>query len=62
MIGPTALVSVVGGIQPLFALVIGLVLSKWVPQIIKEDTKKGTVVLKLVAIAIIFVGVIFINR
>ena len=62
LIGPTALVSVVGGIQPLFALVIGLALSKWVPQIIKEDTKKGTVVLKLVAIAIIFVGVVFINR
>jgi drug/metabolite transporter (DMT)-like permease len=62
IIGPAALVSVTGGIQPLFALIIGLVMSKWFPTIIKEDVRMKIVVYKLVAIAIIFIGVAFINR
>lgn len=62
LIGPTALVSVVGGIQPLFALIIGLALSKWFPQIIKEDIKRETIVRKLVAIVVIFIGIAYINH
>ena len=61
MVGPAALVSVVGGIQPLFALIVGLLFSKWFPQIIKEDIKKETVLLKLVAIVIVFAGIVTMN-
>jgi len=52
---------VVGGIQPLFALIVGLLFSKWFPQIIKEDIKKETVLLKLVAIVIVFAGIVTMN-
>lgn len=62
LIGPTALVAVVGGAQPLFALIVGLFLSIWFPDIIKEDIKRSTVAYKLIAIAIMFVGIIFVNR
>lgn len=62
LIGPTALVSVVGGVQPLFALVVGLALSIWFPDIIKEDIKKKTIAYKLVAIVVMFIGIVFINR
>ena len=62
LIGPTALVSVVGGIQPLFALIIGLAMSTWFPNVIKEDIKVRVVLYKLAAILVMFVGVIFINK
>lgn len=62
LIGPTALVSVVGGIQPLFALVIGLIMSIWFPDIIKEDIKEKTLMYKFLAIVVMFIGVVFINR
>ena len=58
LIGPTALVSVVGGIQPLFALITGVVMSIWFPEIIREDIKRGTLLLKLSAIAVILVGLV----
>lgn len=62
LIGPTALVSVVGGIQPLFALAVGIVLSKWFPEVIREDIRRETITLKLIAILVIFGGIIVMNR
>ena len=56
-----SLVTVLGGFQPFFLLGFGLILSRWFPGIVKEDTQKSTVVLKLVAVVLIFVGVWFIN-
>ncbi len=56
-----SLVTVLGGFQPFFMLAFGLILSRWFPNVVKEDVEKKTVVLKLAAIILIFAGVWFIN-
>lgn len=50
------LVSIIGGLQPLIVLILGLILSVWFPQIIKEDIRKMVVTHKLISILIIFSG------
>lgn len=52
-----SLVSALGRTQSVFVLIFGLVLSIWFPHIIKEDLRGRTVLLKLVAIALMFWGV-----
>jgi len=61
VLGPIALVSVISGIQPIFALFYGLILSVWFPKIVKEDIARSTLALKIMAIIIIFAGIWFIN-
>lgn len=56
-----SLASALGGFMPFFSLVYGIILSVWFPYIVKEDIKKSTLLFKLIAIALIFVGVWFIN-
>jgi len=56
-----SLVSVLGGFQPFFMLVFGLILSRWFPKIIKENVAKKVVVLKFVAVILIFIGVWFVS-
>lgn len=51
------LVTVVGGLQPFFMLIFGLILSVWFPKIVKEDIQKSIIFLKLIAIVLIFIGV-----
>lgn len=50
------LVNIIGGIQPLVVLILGLILSVWFPQIIKEDIRKVVVAHKLISILLIFSG------
>lgn len=54
-----ALVAVLGGTQPFFVLIFGLILSVWFPHVVKEDIRGSTIIQKVVAIAIIFAGVMF---
>ncbi|KKR33418.1 MAG: Conserved hypothetical membrane protein, DUF6 family [Candidatus Gottesmanbacteria bacterium GW2011_GWC2_39_8] len=61
-LAPIALVSVVGGVQPLFVLTEGILLSVWFPRLIKEDISKSTLKLKIFSIIMIFVGIILINK
>lgn len=61
-LGSVYLVSVLGGTQPFFVFAIGLALSLWFPEVVKEDISKRTLIYKLTAIAIMFAGIIFINR
>lgn len=56
LLGSVALVSVIGGVQPFFVLVYGLILSIWFPSIIKEDIQKNTILIKALAILLIFIG------
>ena len=56
-----AIVSVLNRFQPLFALLYGVILSIWFPHVLKEDIKGSTIALKVVSIAIIFVGLWFIR-
>jgi uncharacterized membrane protein len=57
---PVAFVSIVGGVQPLFVLLFGIMLSMWFPKIIKEDISKSVVGIKLLSILLIFIGLYFI--
>ncbi|MHB8599155.1 MAG: EamA family transporter [Ktedonobacteraceae bacterium] len=56
LLGSVALVSVIGGVQPFFVLLYGLILSIWFPSIIQEDIQRETVLLKALAILLIFIG------
>jgi hypothetical protein len=56
LLGSVALVSVIGGVQPFFVLVYGLILSIWFPSVIREDIQKNTVLMKALAILLIFMG------
>ncbi len=61
-LAPVALVTVIAGTQPFFVLLIGVILSVWFPHIIEEDIKKSTILLKFIAIALIFIGAFLIQK
>lgn len=50
------IVSVLGGVQPFFVLIYGIILSVWFPQILKEVITKKTLGLKFFSIVIIIIG------
>lgn len=54
------IVSIIAGLQPLFVLIYGIILSIWFPYILKEVVTKKTVSLKLFSIFIIIIGSYFI--
>jgi len=56
-IAPVALVSVVTGTQPLFTLIFAIILSRFFPQIIKENISKGALGIKFSSIFLILVGI-----
>ena len=49
-------VNLMGSIQPMFVLVFGIVLTKWFPNIIKEDISKAIIYKKIASILFILVG------
>lgn len=49
-------VNVVGGIQPILLLVFGIILSKWFPGVVSEDISRRTIMHKVLAAAVIFMG------
>ena len=55
-IGFITLVNALSSIQPFFVLLFATILSVFYPRILKEEFSKQTVLLKLVAIAIMFLG------
>ncbi|MDP2789607.1 MAG: EamA family transporter [bacterium] len=57
-LAPLALVTVVGAIQPLFVLLIGLGLTVFFPRILKEDIRNKVIALKVAAALIVLVGII----
>lgn len=61
-LAPAALVAAIGGIQPFFVFVLGTALSVWFPSFVKEDIRKSTIALKVLAICLIFIGVWFVYR
>ncbi len=58
-LGPVALVSVLGNLNPLFVFLFGLVLSFWLPNILKEDVSRKTIGIKIAAIVLVFIGASF---
>ncbi len=58
---PVVLVQSVAGIQPLFVLIIGIVLSVLFPQIVRESLRFKHMTQKIVGIAIIIGGVLLLE-
>jgi uncharacterized membrane protein len=55
-LGPVALVSALGSTSPFFTLIFGVILSLWLPQVIKEDIAESTLAIKITAIVFILAG------
>jgi hypothetical protein len=55
-IGMISLVYAVVSTQPFFIFIYMLLMTKLAPKIVKEEIDKSTIILKLVAIFLIFFG------
>jgi drug/metabolite transporter (DMT)-like permease len=55
-LGPITLVSTTGLISPLFTLFFAILMTKYLPKVLKEEIDKKAVALKLVAIVLILLG------
>jgi uncharacterized membrane protein len=55
-VGPITLVSTIGLISPLFTLFFAILITKYLPRVLREDIDRRTVALKLVAIVLIIYG------
>jgi len=60
-VGSVTLVNALASIQPFIVLVFALIISVFYPTIFKEDLKKANILIKVVAIILIFIGVILIT-
>lgn len=56
-----SLVGILGGFQPLFVLIYGVILSLWFPFILKETISKKTFGIKVFAIIMILIGASFLS-
>lgn len=62
MKGPTPLVAALSSsLLPLFVFILALTTSIYFPGIVKEDIDRKVILAKLAAIALIIIGIIFIN-
>jgi drug/metabolite transporter (DMT)-like permease len=59
-VGYVTLVSALASLQPFFLLLFAVALSIFYPKILKEEIGKSAVLLKLLAIALMFTGAILI--
>ena len=60
-LGPTALVSVLGGTQVFFGIVAGWVLTVLVPSIYREDVARRDLLRKGAVALVLFAGIACIN-
>jgi len=60
LLAPIALVRVVEGYQPVFVLVLGIIITKMFPKILEEKMNWRNLVPKIVAITIICIGSYFV--
>lgn len=62
LLAPIALVQAIGGLQPFFVLLFGVVLTLLFPRISQESLTKKDLVQKFAGIAAIILGTLIINR
>lgn len=60
LLSPIALVRVVEGYQPVFALIFGIMITKMFPHVLQEKMHWKHLVPKIIAIIVIFVGSCFV--
>ena len=58
-LAPISLVTVIGGLQPLFVLIIVAILSFKFPKILKEELNKKVIIQKSIAIFLMIIGLMF---
>lgn len=58
--GSASLISVLRGFQSIFVFIFSLVLSIWLPKILKEELVSGVLLTKAIAISLMLVGLFFI--
>jgi len=58
--GSASLISVLRGFQSIFVFIFSLVLSIWLPKILKEELVSGVLLTKVIAISLMLVGLFFI--
>lgn len=62
LLAPSAgLVAVLGGIQPFYVLVLGVLFTLFLPKIVKEKITRKEITQKLVGVVIIFIGIVIMN-
>ena len=59
--GFITLVNALSSVQSFFVLLLTVVISIFYPQILKEEIQRSTVIIKVIAIAIMFTGVILVS-
>lgn len=60
--GPVSIISVFRGFQSVFVLVYAVVLSIWLPKILKEELSKGILGIKAIAIFLMVIGLYLIYQ
>lgn len=60
--GPVSLISAFRGFQSLFVLIYAVVLSIWLPKILKEELGKGVLSIKVIAIFLMISGLYLIDK
>ena len=58
--GSASLISVFRGFQSIFVFIFSLVLSIWLPRILKEELARGVLLIKIIAISLMVGGLFFI--
>lgn len=58
---PIAIIQFINGLQPLFILVIGILLTKFAPKISKEEISKKVLVQKFFAVFLMLSGFVFLT-
>ena len=59
-LGPVSLVVPISAVQPFFVLLYSIFLTKFAPNILKEEITKETLFMKLSAIVLVFIGTLLI--
>ncbi len=60
-LGNAALVSIIGSTQVFIGIIVGIVLTIFVPQIIKENITKKVLIKKLILAGVMFIGLVLIG-
>ena len=61
LLTPITITWIVNGFQPLFVFGYGVILTLFLPKIVKEDIGRKSLIQKILAILVMFIGTYFLN-
>lgn len=62
LMAPLAVVQLANGFNPVFTFTFGLILTTMLPRLGREDISRGTLLRKIICLAVLLLGVYLINR